>query len=422
MKQIKGNRIAFGFVLVFILCMGQKNLLFAQNKTLTVSNDGEITSLRQAVDIAVPGDTIRLTPGVYAVNKLIINKPLTIRGTEGVIIDLESKGFGLVINGENITLKDFEIRNSGFGFMEDFAAVLIEESQNINVENLKVTDNFFGIYVAKSEDVTLSKNIIESNATRQTTSGNGVHVWYSKNIEIHQNRISGQRDGIYIEFVENSRITGNSVEGNIRYGLHFMYSDGCDYIGNVFKDNISGVAVMYSGNVVMTHNRFEQNWGSNRYGLLLKEIKDSRIQFNVFEKNTVAVYAEASNRILIESNEFIENGTALRMMANGVDNRILANNFVGNAFEVTTNSRQNPNHYRGNYWSQYDGYDLDRDGTGDVPHRPVRLFSILVEKHPESLVLLRSMMAGMLDTIEQVMPVLTPENLVDESPKMNRIQ
>lgn len=418
------NRLtAYTALLVFMTAIFPKvdpgSALFAQ---ITVSQQGPVTSLKAAVELSSPGDTIRLMPGVHPVHQLVINKPLTILGSQKAVIDIEANGFGLILNGSDILLKDFKIRNSGFGFMEDFAAILIENSRNVTIQNLTLTDNFFGIYVAKSEDITISENTILSNATRQTTSGNGIHIWYSKNVEIHQNRISGHRDGIYIEFVENSTISGNSVETNIRYGLHFMYSDHCEYIGNTFKNNISGVAVMYTKNVIMLHNRFVQNWGSNRYGLLLKEITDSQIKSNLFEKNTVAIYAEASNRILIEANQFLKNGTGLRMMANGVDNRVVSNNFVGNSFEVTTNSRQNPNHYEGNYWSQYDGYDLNRDGTGDVPHRPVRLFSIVAEKQPASLVLLRSIMAELLDMVERVVPVLTPVNLVDEQPKMDPIQ
>lgn len=306
--------------------------------------------------------------------------------------------------------------------MEDFSAILVENSSHILIENLTLTNNFFGIFVAESENVEVSNNKIISNAERQTTSGNAVHMWYSKNVEVHQNEITGHRDGIYLEFVEGSYITGNNVYSNIRYGLHFMYSDNCTYIGNEFRDNISGVAVMYTKNVVMQHNRFVQNWGANRYGLLLKEINDSSVQFNRFETNSVAIYSEASNRIDIQQNQFHNNGTAIRMMANGLDNRIEKNNFIGNVFEVSTNSRSNPNHYEGNYWSQYDGYDLNRDGIGDVEYRPVRLFSLFAERHPLSLIMLRSTMAGLLDTAERVFPVLTPKNLVDPKPAMEPIQ
>lgn len=407
---------------VLICFPGVTISLHAQSNGITITGDKTAQTLREAVEIAQPGDTLFLSEGVYTAENLKITKSLTIQGTGGVVIDLESKGFGLVVNGENITLRDFEIRDSGYGFMEDFAAILIEDSKNVTVDNVRLIDNFFSIYVAKSSELMITNNYIESKAERQTTSGNGVHIWYSKDVEVHNNEIKGQRDGIYLEFVERSQISGNKVVGNIRYGLHFMYSDECSYIGNQFRDNVSGVAVMYSKNVIMQHNHFIENWGANRYGLLLKEITDSDIKFNLFKKNSVGIYSEASNRINIERNEFYENGTGLRIMANGVDNRISLNNFIGNTFEVKTNSMQNPNVYEENYWSQYEGYDLDRDGIGDVPYRPVRLFSILAERQPSSLILLHSMMVKLLDTAERVMPALTPKELKDEKPRMEAIQ
>jgi len=409
-------------ILWLILILGHPGFLYSQNQVLTPRGSDDSAMLSEAIERAEPGSEILLKAGIYRIHDLKIEKPVTIRGEEGAILDIEEKGYGLLVTGERITLENFEIRNSASGFMDDYAAILIEKSNQVTVRNLALNKNFFGIFVAESQNVRISENTILSNAERQTKSGNGVHIWYSKNIEVHKNRIEGHRDGIYLEFVESSTMTGNHVDSNIRYGLHFMYSDDCIYTGNLFRDNISGVAVMYSKRVEMMNNQFNDNWGANRYGLLLKEITDSRIEQNLFSRNTVGIYMEASNRIQIENNEFIENGTALRVMANGLDNLVVSNNFIGNVFEVTTNSRQNPNLYERNYWSRYDGYDLDRDGTGDVPHRPVRLFSVLVERQPAALILLRSVIADLLDQAERLMPALTPPGLMDRKPKMEQIQ
>lgn len=414
------TRTLFSFFLYLGVLLVLTETVNAQNKIIRVSSQPGVlnTPIELAIQRADSGDTVLLEPGIYAIHDLQITKTIALEGQPGTILDIEERGYGLIVNGNNIILKNFEIRNSGSGFMEDFAAILIEDSKDIQVENLTLTNNFFGIFVAKSERIQVSNNRIISNAERQTTSGNGIHLWYSKDVEAHNNTITGHRDGIYLEFVEKSKMSGNNVYSNIRYGLHFMYSNSCSYIGNTFEDNTSGVAVMYTKNVEMLHNRFIHNWGANRYGLLLKEINDSLVKYNLFESNSVGIYSEASNRVTIEQNEFHDNGTALRMMANGVDNRIQKNNFISNVFEVTTNSRQNPNHYEGNYWSQYEGYDLNGDGVGDVEYRPVRLFSLLAEKEPLSLIMLRSMMAGVLDTAERVFPVLTPKNLVDPKPSM----
>ena len=198
-----------------------------------------------------------------------------------------------------------------------------------------------------------------------------------------------------------------------------MYSDSCEYRHNVFASNASGVAVMYSRNVVVADNRFEDNRGAAAYGLLLKEIKDSRIEGNLFARNTVGLFAEGADRLVVQGNQFVRNGWALRVMADAVDNTFRRNRFEGNTFDVATNSQaSSPSAFAGNYWDNYAGYDLDHDGYGDVPYRPVRLFSVLVEQNEPMLILLRSFFLDLLEGAERLMPVITPEALVDAHPLM----
>jgi nitrous oxidase accessory protein len=99
-------------------------------------------------------------------------------------------------------------------------------------------------------------------------------------------------------------------------------------------------------------------------------------------------------------------------------NKFLSNAFSNNSFDVSFNSRLNDNEFTGNYWSTYSGYDLNKDGIGDVPHRPVKLFSYVVNKTPESIVLLRSFFVDLINFTENVAPVFTPVDLIDNSPLM----
>jgi nitrous oxidase accessory protein len=201
-----------------------------------------------------------------------------------------------------------------------------------------------------------------------------------------------------------------------------MYSDSCDYEGNTFRHNGAGVAVMYSHNVQMVENRFEGNRGAAAYGLLLKEIADSRLERNYFVDNTAGLVADGATRLIAEHNQFVDNGWALKLQASTEDARFTGNDFAGNTFDVATNSRSNTSTFTGNYWSGYDGYDLDHDGVGDVPHRPVRLASIVVAQNEPALILLRSNFLLLLDAAERVFPALTPETLVDAAPAMRWVQ
>lgn len=117
-------------------------------------------------------------------------------------------------------------------------------------------------------------------------------------------------------------------------------------------------------------------------------------------------------------NDFVRNGWAMRVMADAQDNMIEGNSFQGNVFDVGTNSRRSYSTFRNNWWDRYRGYDLDRNGVGDVGHAPVRLFALLVEQSPAALVLVRSLLVDLLDVAERVVPTLTPAALRDEAPLM----
>jgi nitrous oxidase accessory protein len=235
---------------------------------------------------------------------------------------------------------------------------------------------------------------------------------------ILNNQIEGHRDGIYFEFVTNSVIQNNQSIQNIRYGLHFMFSNNDIYVNNVFKENGAGVAVMFSNKVSMYHNHFDHNWGPSAYGLLLKEISDSHIIQNQFNQNSTAIHMEGTNRIEIKYNNFKSNGWAIRVQASCSDNSFHHNNFSGNTFDVATNGVTMLNHFDHNYWDKYEGYDLGKDGLGDVPYHPISMYSMVIEQNPTALMLLRSFMVYLLDRAEKAIPSLTPENLLDEHPLM----
>jgi nitrous oxidase accessory protein len=378
-------------------------------------------TIESGLEAAQAGDTVLVLAGAYNEHGLLVDKPLTLLGRDHPIIDAQDRGEIITVTHSGTTIAGFVLRNVGTSFVEDRAAIRLKNLEGVRVEGNRIEMAFFGIYVEHSRDVAIRKNVLVGPATSEVMTGNGIHLWYCREAVIEDNEIHGHRDGIYFEFVEQSRIARNVSTHNIRYGLHFMFSHEDTYIDNLFAENGAGVAVMYTQHVTMINNTFEHNWGASSYGLLLKDIRDSEIRHNRFLRNTVGLYAEGSNRIVVEENEFTGNGYAVRIMANSMENAFRRNNFVGNSFDVVTNSRQSFNTFDFNYWSEYDGYDLDRNGLGDVPHHPVRLFSLLVEKSPPSIVLLSSLFVTLVDTAERVMPVFTPETLVDGNPLMGAV-
>ena len=390
--------------------------------TIKVSPAGPIKTIAEAIELAQKGDHIVVEPGVYNEWDLEITKSITLEGIDMPTIDANGNGFILTVRADNVTIRGFTFQNTGQSYVRDYAAILLEDASDFIVENNHLDNVFFGIYLARTTRGEVRNNKIESYDTREASSGNGIHLWSVVEPHIHGNIVSGMRDGIYLEFAKDATISDNLSLKNNRYGLHYMFSNGGRYYNNTFRENGAGVAVMYSDEVDMTGNLFELNWGASAYGLLLKDIRNSTIERNRFVRNTIAIYAEGVSNTVISRNDVIRNGWAVNIKSNSARNTFTQNNFVGNSQDVRTDSPRNNNLFDGNFWSNYEGYDLERDGVGDVPYRPVSLFSMIIEKQPESLILMRSMFVRLLDTAERVMPVLTPKTLMDENPQMKRIE
>jgi nitrous oxidase accessory protein len=396
--------------------------LFVRAKTIQVSPEGGAVAFKNAIDRASAGDTVLVVGGVYHVNSMIISKPLIILGKQKPVLDGSGLYEIMTISGNDIEVSGFVFRNSGYSSVTDIAAITIVNAANVRIRNNEFVHTFFGIHVANSHSFVISGNTMKGVAKTEQLTGNGIHLWKCSNALIENNNVSAHRDGIYFEFVTGSRVINNISHHNIRYGLHFMFSNDDLYTQNQFKENGAGVAVMFSKKVTMTKNTFSENWGAAAYGLLLKEISDSRISNNRFYKNTVGILMEGANRIDVSRNEFLENGWAAKVQASCSDNRLFENNFVSNTFDVATNGSLVLNDFSGNYWDKYEGYDRNRDGVGDVPYHPVSLYSMLIEQNANSLMLLRSFVVTLLDKAEKAIPSLTPANLNDTRPHMKKLK
>ena len=390
-------------------------------RQLDVSPAGPYRTIASAVDSARPGDRVVVHAGLYREPVVTIDKPIVLEGDGAPVLDGESRHGLILITADDVTVRGLVLRNVGTSFVEDRAALRVTSARGCTIEHNRIENGFFGIYLANATDCRILDNVLHATPGRETESGNGIHLWTSRRITIIGNEISGHRDGIYFEFVHDSDIERNVSTNNNRYGLHFMFSDDCRYVDNTFRRNGSGVAVMFTKRVQMIGNRFEDNWGPAAYGLLLKEIMDSRLEGNRFTHNTTGLLADGANRLVAEHNEFANNGWAVKLETSTIGGRFEKNNFRGNSFDVATNSREPSTEFSGNYWDSYRGYDLDRNGIGDVPHRPVRLFSVLVEHFQPALILMHSAFVELLDGAERVLPSLTPDALMDRAPAMRPV-
>lgn len=387
-------------------------------KTIRIGKQQIVKTIKQGLALAVQGDTLLVDAGEYHERNISIDKSIVLMGIRHPVLDGDHEYEIITIKANGVVVDGFKIRHSGISSIEDFAGIKIVNSRDVVIRNNILEDNFFGIYSQIGTHCTIEKNSITSYSKEEQQSGNGIHCWKSDSMRIIANTISGHRDGIYFEFVTNSVIWRNTSVNNMRYGLHFMFSNNDAYYTNIFKNNGAGVAVMFSHHVKMVHNYFEENWGDGAYGLLLKEISDSYIENNQFVKNTVGIFMEGASRIQLEKNVFKANGWAMKIQASCMDVTVKSNNFMGNTFDVGTNGSLVLNTFNSNYWDKYEGYDLNKDKLGDIPYRPVSMYALIIERNPPAMILFRSLMSSLLDKTERILPSLTPENLKDDYPLM----
>jgi nitrous oxidase accessory protein len=386
---------------------------------IAVGSQKQFVQIKKAIAFSNEGDTIDIYFGLYKEGNILVDKQLHIRGISAPIIDGEKRFEVISIKANYTIIEGLVVQHSGFGTLDDPGGIKVYDANNVIIRNNKLIDNFFGIYIQFGKNCVVQNNVLIAYGKEEQQIGNGIHCWKSDSLQIIGNRISGHRDGIYFEFVKSSIIWRNISSKNLRYGLHFMFSNDDAYIGNVFKQNGAGVAVMFTKNVKMFNNSFNDNWGDASYGLLLKEISDAYILNNRFISNTSGIYMEGTNRILVEHNNFKNNGWGMKIQASCMDNEIKANDFIGNTFDISTNGSLVLNTFNGNFWEKYKGYDINRDGVGDVPYHPLSLFAVIVENNGPVMLLYQSFFVQLLDSSEKVIPSLTPNNFIDEHPLMH---
>lgn len=389
-------------------------------KQIFVCKECVIFQIDQAVLNAQPNDSIIVQEGIYETENILIDKSITLMGRDGAELQSKSGDEILTITAPNVIIEGLTFRGVTTSYLKERAAIRIVKQKGFRISNNYIKNCFFGIYLERAKSGIINDNAIFGNATTEAESGNGIHAWYCSDLSISNNRISGHRDGIYFEFVDKSNVRSNQSFENKRYGLHFMFSNDDAYTHNTFRNNGVGVAVMFSSRITMKENEFSYNWGRASYGLLLKEINDAEITQNVFRENTIGIFVEGSNRVNYYDNTFDRNGWAIKFSGGCSANDIAKNDFIHNSLDLIVNTKLASNQFHHNYWSSYSGYDLDKDGLGDVPHYPVKLFSYILDQAPEAIVLMRSFFVDLINFSEKVSPVFTPKDVMDKHPKMDR--
>lgn len=394
-----------------------------QAATLTVGPAAQFQVIRDAIDQARSGDVIEVRAGIYNEN-LLIDKQLTLIGIDRPVVRGTGSGSVVVIAADLCIFRGFRIQHSGADLQTEDSGILLKSSNN-RIEENELTDILYGIYFYRSQGNIIRGNTIRGRTELETGErGAGLHLWDSPNNTIEDNTISEMRDGMYIQSCNGNQIRRNHVS-HLRYGVHYMFSDRNIFEDNFFANNVAGAAIMYSNHIEFRRNAFVHNRGFSSFGILFQECNELVAENNFIIDNATGIFTEALRKTRFQRNVIAQNDVAIQMFSNSDDNVFTENNFVDNLSMLqlvgkSTTTKWSENG-RGNFWSGYDGYDMNEDGHGDVPQRVQDVFEYLEGNYPRLQIYLDSPAAKALAVAERTFPVLKGSQEIDSAPLMRAI-
>jgi nitrous oxidase accessory protein len=277
----------FRWLLVILMFSGMVPRIAADDVTRVPAE-----SLAAAVAAAQPGDTIEVAGGVFHGN-LVVDKPLTLIGHDWPVLDAEYFGTVLRITAPDTIVRGFVLRNSGDKLLTEDSGIDVGAPGAV-IEDNRLEDVLFGIYVHSGPDAILRGNEIDGKDLDIARRGDLIRIWDSNNVLIENNVTRNGRD-VVLWYSENLTLRGNAFADG-RYGLHFMYCDDALIEGNRLTHNSVGAYLMYGRRMILRDNLLAFNRGPSGYGLGLKDMDDSVITGNRFLDNRVGAFVDGSPR------------------------------------------------------------------------------------------------------------------------------
>jgi nitrous oxidase accessory protein len=380
-------------------------------------------SIQSAIAAAKPGDVVRVQAGAY-IGQFILDKQLTLEGIEKPVLRGEGRGSVVIVTADHCVIRGFIIERSGGDLQAEDSGLLLKSNDNI-VEDNELRDVLYGVYLYHSRRNTVRRNTVRGRRELELGArGAGLHLWNSPDNTIEENTITDARDGMYIQSSPGNTIRRNRVF-KVRYGLHYMNSDANRFEENIFSDNVAGAAIMYSRKIELRRNAFIHNRGFSSFGVLFQDCEENVAEENFIIDNATGIFAEALRKSVFRRNVIAENDLALRIFSSASQNLFSENNFVSNLSPLQVIGKRSDTRWqeggRGNYWSDYEGYDLDADGVGDAPHKVQNVFEYLEGNYPRLRLFLSSPAAQALAAAEQTFPIIKGSSETDTAPLMKPI-
>ena len=383
-------------------------------------------SLQELVDKAKPNSTLIPPPGTYA-GPVTLEFPLTIDGKGEVTVDAAGKGSVIYIDTDGAVIRGLRLTNSGDSHNDIDSGIQVRGNFNVIKDN--VIDNcLFGIDLQQSEHNIVRRNHISSKPKELGVRGDSVRLWYSFYNKITDNVIRDSRDMV-VWYSANNTIARNDSRGG-RYSLHFMYSQFNEVDSNHYEHNSVGIFLMYSDSVVVKNNYIAYANGATGMGIGFKETSGVEIANNKILYCSTGLYIDVSPFQPEMTNNIHDNVIAFTSIAidflnDWTGNIFERNSFKGNQTQISVagGGTASRNVWKGNYWDDYEGFDLNKDGIGDTPYELYGYADRIWMDVPVARFLQGTPVMAVLDFLERLAPFSTPTMLVkDEAPVMSAIQ
>ncbi len=408
-------------------------------------------SLQARIDAAAAFDVVTVEGGTYY-ERIRLEKPIELQGIGYPVIDAGGEGAAVTITGPSVSISGFEIRGSGRAVSQESAAIKVKDAHEPTIRSNRIRDSLYGIHVTATHHATIAFNDIDQGARiPQQRRGHGIYLWRVDGASIHANTITNSADGIHLEFSNDNGMGQNTVT-NSRYAPHFMSSDNNRVLENTFSDNLAGAVLMFSRDLLVKDNRFNNNRdGATGAGMLIKDIDNIFAEGNTLQRNKYGITVEGTPNSVDASATFIRNlfalnDTGIGLFSNApitfvenalVENTVqvqaisgaLASSVPHGAAPTATDAASSDSEHghdtettastgvtrpdsavwtidgRGNYWSDYQGYDANSDGTGDNPYEARSPFGGALQDNQTLRLFQFTLAQQAIDTAADMFPV-----------------
>jgi nitrous oxidase accessory protein len=373
--------------------------------------------LQTAIAGAHPGDVLTLAAGVHK-GPILIDRALTLTGV-GAVIDGQGQGTVVTITGDDVVLSGLTIRHSGRSSPDlDAGVKIVKGADRARITDNRFEDNLHGVDVHGGHDSLVARNVIVGlSLARMNDRGNGVYVWNAPGTVIEDNDISLGRDGIFSNTSRKGTYRNNLIH-DLRFAVHYMYTNDSEVSGNVSLGNHLGYAIMFSDRVKLHDN---MSLGDRDYGVMMNYSNGSDVVGNLVRGAKKCAFIYNAHKNLIWGNRFEGCAIGIHFTAGSERNAISENAFLGSRNQVKyvgTRMVEWSLEGRGNYWSDHPAFDLNGDGLADSVFRPNDLMDHILWSQPAAAALIGSPAVQLIRWSQENFPALLPGGVVDSHPLM----